>query len=684
MTNSPLAAAAAAAPSIRRDDRLPALHAPHDRMANAIRALAMDAVEQAKSGHPGLPMGAADVATVLFTRFLKFDPANPQWPDRDRFVLSAGHGSMLIYALLHLVGYEKMTIDEIRRFRQLGSITPGHPENFLTPGVETTTGPLGQGLGNAVGMAIAERHLAATFGREIVDHRTYVLVSDGDLMEGVSQEAIALAGHLKLNRLIVLFDDNGISIDGPLSLADSVDQVKRFEAAGWAATRIDGHDPGAIAEAIETAQAADRPSLIACRTVIGFGAPSKAGTEKCHGSPLGADEIKGAREKLDWSEPAFAVPADVRELWRRAGLAGQPVRRAWENRLQAMPPARRAEFERRIGGRLPMDDLAAAVRSVKEKLAAAPKEIATRSASEIALEALTAAVPEMVGGSADLTGSNNTRPKGMTVLSAADYSGRFIHYGVREHGMAAAMSGMALHGGVIPYSGTFLVFSDYCRPAIRLAALIGLRVVYVMTHDSIGLGEDGPTHQPVEHLAALRAIPNLHVFRPCDAVETIECWQLALGNAMGPSVLALTRQSLPQLRRALDDANRCAAGAYEIVPAEDAAAVSLFATGSEVSIAVAACQLLRERGISSRIVSVPCFELFRALPQAERRQIIGAAKVNVAVEAAVRQGWDEIIGADGAFVGMSSFGASAPYKELYRHFGITPEHVVEAAVGKLR
>src|SRR5229473_2415075 len=552
---SPLAAASAtAAPSATtsRDARpAEAARALHDRMANAIRALAMDAVEQAKSGHPGLPMGAADVATVLFTRFLKFDPADLAWPDRDRFVLSAGHGSMLIYALLHLLGSEAVTLDEIRRFRQLGSKTPGHPENFITPGVETTTGPLGQGLANAVGMAIAERHLAALFGGGIVDHRTYVLASDGDLMEGISQEAIALAGHLKLNKLIVLFDDNGISIDGPLSLADSVDQVKRFEAAGWAATRIDGHDPGAIAEAIETAQAADRPSLIACRTVIGFGAPSKAGTEKCHGSPLGADEIKGAREKLDWSEPAFAVPADVRELWRRAGLAGQPVRRAWENRLQAMPPARRAEFERRIGGRLPMDDLAAAVRSVKEKLAAAPKEIATRSASEIALEALTAAVPEMVGGSADLTGSNNTRPKGMTVLSAADYSGRFIHYGVREHGMAAAMSGMALHGGVIPYSGTFLVFSDYCRPAIRLAAFMGQHVIYVLTHDSIGLGEDGPTHQPVEHLAALRAIPNLHVFRPCDAVETIECWQLALGNAMGPSVLALTRQSLPQLRRAL-------------------------------------------------------------------------------------------------------------------------------------
>ncbi len=518
-----LAAASASAAQttpVRRDERAPATRARHDRMANAIRALAMDAVEQAKSGHPGLPMGAADVATVLFTRFLKFDGADPAWPDRDRFVLSAGHGSMLIYALLYLLGYEKMTIEEIKRFRQLDSITPGHPESFLTPGVETTTGPLGQGLANAVGMAIAERHLAAQFGPELVDHRTYVLASDGDLMEGVSQEAIALAGHLKLNKLIVLFDDNSISIDGPLSLADSVDQVKRFEAAGWAATRVDGHDPEAIANALEKAQASDRPSLIACRTIIGFGAPSKAGTEKCHGSPLGADEIRGARERLGWSEGAFAIPAEVREMWRGAGLAGKAAHQAWNERLRAAPAARRTEFERRIRGEVPKDRLAAAVRSVKEKLAATPKEVATRAASETALEALTAAVPEMIGGSADLTGSNNTKPKGMTVLSAADYSGRFIHYGVREHGMAAAMNGMALHGGIIPYSGTFLVFSDYCRPAIRLAALAGERVIYVMTHDSIGLGEDGPTHQPVEHLAALRAIPNLYVFRPCDAVET--------------------------------------------------------------------------------------------------------------------------------------------------------------------
>jgi transketolase len=688
MTSPKSLLAAAAVPAaqstaVRRDDRAPATRARHDRMANAIRALAMDAVEQAKSGHPGLPMGAADVATVLFTRFLKFDAADPAWPDRDRFVLSAGHGSMLIYALLHLLGYEKMTIEEIKRFRQLGSITPGHPENFLTPGVETTTGPLGQGLGNAVGMAIAERHLAAAFGPELVDHRTYVLASDGDLMEGVSQEAIALAGHLKLNKLIVLFDDNSISIDGPLSLADSVDQVKRFEAAGWAATRIDGHDPEAIFKALEKAQSCDRPSLIACRTTIGFGAPNKAGTEKSHGSPLGADEIKGARERLGWAEPAFAIPAEVREMWRSAGLAGKAAHQAWNDRLKAVPAPRRAEFERRLRGELPKDKLAGAVRSVKEKLAATPKETATRAASETALEALTAAVPEMVSGSADLTGSNNTKPKGMTVLSAADYSGRFIHYGVREHGMAAAMNGMALHGGVIPYSGTFLVFSDYCRPAIRLGALAGERVIYVMTHDSIGLGEDGPTHQPVEHLAALRAIPNLYVFRPCDGVETVECWQLALENSHAPSILALTRQNLPQLRLGFEEANRCAAGAYELVPAEKAAEVSLFATGSEVSIAVEARKLLRERGVSARVVSVPCFELLRALTAAERRNIVGTAKVNVAVEAAVRQGWDEIIGSDGGFVGMTTFGASAPYKDLYKHFGITSEQVVEAALGKL-
>jgi transketolase len=667
----------------RLADLMTSSQSQHGRMANAVRALAMDAVEQAKSGHPGLPMGAADVATVLFTRFLTFDPADPAWPDRDRFVLSAGHGSMLIYALLHLLGYEAVTIDQIKRFRQMGSITAGHPEHGHVPGVETTTGPLGQGLANAVGMAIAERHLAAEFGDGVVDHRTYVLASDGDLMEGISQEAIALAGHLKLNRLVVLFDDNGISIDGPLSLADSVDQVKRFESAGWNASRVDGHDPDAIAAAITKAQASDKPSMIACRTTIGFGAPNKAGSEKSHGSPLGAEEIKGARENLGWTSPAFEIPDDIRALWRTAGKRSQGAHQDWNKRLAALAPDTRAEFERRVTGRLPQAKLDDAVRTMKAALAAEPKDIATRNASENALGPLTAAVPEMVGGSADLTGSNNTRPKGMAALSAADYGGRFIHYGIREHAMAAAMNGMALHGGIIPYSGTFLVFSDYCRPSIRLAALMGQRVIHVMTHDSIGLGEDGPTHQPVEHLAALRAIPNVTVFRPCDTVETLECWQLALENADGPSVFALTRQALPQLRRKNDADNLCAKGAYEIAPANGKAEATLFATGSEVSLAVEAQKQLAERGVAARVVSVPSFELFRALPEAERRTIIGSAPVKVAVEAAIRQGWDEIIGSDGEFIGMSSFGASAPYKELYKHFGITPEAVSGAVLRRL-
>jgi transketolase len=657
--------------------------AQHDRMANAIRALAMDAVEQAKSGHPGLPMGAADIATVLFGRFLKFDPADPDWPDRDRFVLSAGHGSMLIYALLYLLGYDGVTIGEIKRFRQLGSITPGHPEHGHTPGVETTTGPLGQGLANAVGMAIAERHLAACFGDGVVDHRTYVLASDGDLMEGISHEAIALAGHLKLAKLTVLYDDNGISIDGPVALADSVDQVARFKAAGWAASRIDGHDPAAIAAAVAAAQRSDRPTMIACRTTIGFGAPTKAGSEKAHGSPLGAPEIEAARKNLGWSEPPFVVPADVRELWRQAGLRSQAVRAAWTGRVAALAPDVRAEFERRLRGEAAQSRLAATVREIKQKLAASPQEVATRRASEIALESLVPALPELLGGSADLTGSNNTRPKGMSVLSAEDYSGRFIHYGVREHGMASAMNGLALHGGVIPYSGTFLVFSDYCRPALRLAALMGQRVIHVMTHDSIGLGEDGPTHQPVEHLAALRAIPNLLVFRPCDIVETVECWQLAIETARSPSVLALTRQNLPQLRAGFNADNRCAAGAYELVPADGKAAVSLFASGSEVAIAAEARNLLAARGIAARVVSVPCVELFLAAPAERRQAVIGDAPVRVAVEAAVRQGWDAIIGTDGAFVGMTGFGASGPYKDLYAHFGITAAAVAAAASTKL-
>jgi transketolase len=674
---------AAAAPPERREQPVAAPTITHASMANAIRVLAMDAVEQAKSGHPGMPMGMADVATILFSRFLKFDPADPAWPDRDRFVLSAGHGSMLIYALLYLTGYEAMTIEQIKKFRQLGSITAGHPEFGHAPGVETTTGPLGQGLANAVGMAIAEKHLAAEFGHDVVNHKTYVIASDGDLMEGVSQEAIALAGHLKLGKLIVLFDDNGISIDGALSLADSVDQVRRFEAAGWAASRIDGHDPAAITLALEKAQRSDKPTLIACKTKIGFGAPTKQGSEKSHGSPLGAEEIAGTRKALGWTSAAFEVPADILKAWRSLGTHSKGAHADWNKRLATLESEKRGEVERRTRGDLPKQRLLDAARAVKEKLVAQPKEIATRAASEFVLESLIPAIPEMIGGSADLTGSNNTRIKGMKAITAADFSGRFIHYGVREHGMAGAMNGLALHGGIIPYSGTFLVFSDYCRPAIRLAALMGQRVIHVMTHDSIGLGEDGPTHQPVEHLAALRAIPNLLVFRPCDAVETAECWQLALEASSKPSILALTRQNLPQLRNRFDEENVCSRGAYEIAAPDDRADVAIFATGSEVAVAVEAARLLAARGVAARVVSVPCFELFLEQKEDYRRALIGDERVKVGVEAAVRQGWDAIIGSDGVFIGMTSFGASAPYKELYKKFGITGEGVARAALAKL-
>ena len=674
---------ATVAPAERREQPAVSPAIAHASMANAIRALAMDAVEQAKSGHPGMPMGMADVATVLFSRFLKFDPTDPNWPDRDRFVLSAGHGSMLIYALLYLTGYEAMTIEQIKKFRQLGSITAGHPEYGHAPGIETTTGPLGQGLANAVGMAIAEKHLATEFGDGAVNHKTYVIASDGDLMEGISHEAIALAGHLKLNKLIVLFDDNSISIDGALSLADSVDQVKRFEAAGWAASRIDGHDAAAINVALENAQTSDKPVLIACKTKIGFGAPTKQGSEKSHGSPLGADEIAGARKTLGWTSAPFEVPADILKAWRTAGARSKSTHAEWKARLGALDAGKRAEFERRTKGDLPKKALADAVRGIKEKLAAQPKEMATRTACEFALESLIPALPEMIGGSADLTGSNNTRIKGMKAISAADFSGRFIHYGVREHGMAAAMNGMALHGGIIPYSGTFLVFSDYCRPAIRLAAIMGKRVIHVMTHDSIGLGEDGPTHQPVEHLAALRAIPNLMVFRPCDAIETAECWQLALEAKNRPSVLALTRQNLPQLRNRFDNENICATGAYEIAGPDSRSDVSIFATGSEVAIAVESAQQLAERGVAARVVSVPCFELFLEQKEEHRRAVIGDTKVKIGVEAAIRQGWDAIIGSDGIFVGMTSFGASAPYKELYKKFGISAEAIAHAALTNL-
>lgn len=652
----------------------------HQAMANAIRSLSMDGVEKAKSGHPGLPMGAADIATVLFTRFLKFDPADPTWPDRDRFILSAGHGSMLLYALLYLTGTKGMTLDDLKNFRQMGSKTPGHPEFGHTQGVEVTTGPLGQGLATSVGFALGERIMAATFSGDLVDHHTYVLASDGDLMEGISQEAIALAGHLKLSRLIVLWDDNGISIDGPLSIADSVDQLKRFDSAGWNVTRVDGHDHDAIAAAITAAQSSDRPTLIACKTIIGYGAPKRAGTSKAHGEPLGAEELAGAKAALGLLPEPFDVPADVLHAWRDLGKRSQPVHAAWLKRLGAS--AHRAEFERRIAGKLPAG-FDQAIAELKSRLAADPQTLATRKSSEFALETITAVVPELILGSADLTPSNNTKTKNLIAISPGNFAGRYIHFGIREHGMAACMNGMALHGGLIPSGATFMVFTDYCRPAIRLSALMGLRAIYVMTHDSIGLGEDGPTHQPVEHLAALRCMPNVNVFRPADAVEAAECWELALKSATTPSVLALTRQNLPQIRSGKEPGNLSALGAYELVPAEGTARVSLFASGSEIEIAVAARTLLAARGIAARIVSVPSFELFAQQDDAYRAKVIGTASVKIGIEAAVGMGWDRLIGSDGIFVGMTGFGASAPYKELYAHFGITAEAVVQKALARL-
>ena len=650
-----------------------------NRLANAIRGLAIDGVEAAKSGHPGMPMGMADVATVLFTRFLKNDAAETHWPDRDRFILSAGHGSMLLYSLLYLTGVPGMPIDELKRFRQLGSKTPGHPENFHTKGIETTTGPLGQGIATAVGFAFAEKMLAAEFGKKVVDHFTYVLCSDGDLMEGISQEAIALAGHYKLNKMIVLWDNNGISIDGPLTLSDSVDQVKRFQACGWRAEHVDGHDQDAVAAAIERAQKSGKPSLIACKTVIGYGSPKRAGTSKAHGEPLGAEEAAAAKAKLGITGQPFEVPADVLKIWREAGTRGVGARQEWEARFAGRSQRKQDEFNRRMAGERPAK-LAKAVLAHKKALAAAPTSIATRKASELALDAIVPVMPELVLGSADLTPSNNTKAKGLVEITPKDFKGRYIHYGIREHGMAAAMNGISLHGGFVPAGGTFLIFTDYARPAIRLAALMGTSPVFVMTHDSIGLGEDGPTHQPVEHLAALRAIPNLRVFRPCDAIETAECWQIALERRTGPTVLALTRQNLPQLRDA-DTANLCAGGAYELAGAVGGPArVTIFASGSEVEIAMNARSLLNGKGVPTRVVSVPSLELFLGQSAEVRARVIGDAPVKIAVEAAVRFGWDAVIGSDGGFVGMSGFGASAPIKDLYRHFGITAEAVVETAM----
>ncbi len=650
-------------------------------MATAIRALAMDAVEKAKSGHPGMPMGMADVATVLFREHLKFDPAAPEWPDRDRFVLSAGHGSMLLYSLLYLTGYPGMTIEQLKAFRQLGSMTAGHPEFGHAPGIETTTGPLGQGLANAVGMALAERLLNARLGDGLVDHHTYCLAGDGCLMEGISHEAISLAGHLKLGKLIVLFDDNSISIDGATSLSVSDDQCARFAASGWNTMRVDGHDADAVSAAILKARSdAQKPWLIACKTVIGFGAPNKAGKSSTHGEPLGAEEIKGTREKLGWPYAPFEIPANVQAAWRGTAARGQAEHKAWTARFAKAGDAAKATLAANAGsGLAPKVDNALV--EAKGAFAADTAKRATRVWSQMTLEHLVPVMPELIGGSADLTGSNGTRTKHHTAVAPGSFAGNYVHYGVREHGMAAAMNGLALHGGIVPYGATFLVFTDYCRPSIRLSALMKQRVVYVMTHDSIGLGEDGPTHQPVEHLAALRAIPNLLVLRPADAIETAECWHIALSASDRPTVMALTRQAVPTMLRAeVSSANVSAKGGYVVKEAAGKRDITLIATGSEVGLAADAATLLANDGITAAVVSMPSFELFRAQSADYRDGVLGR-QPRVAIEAAVAQGWHEWLRPGDAFVGLSDFGASAPAGELFKHFGVTPERVAEVARG---
>jgi transketolase len=646
-------------------------------MANALRFLAVDAVQKANSGHPGMPMGMADVATVLYTRFLNFNASDPAWADRDRFILSAGHGSMLLYALLHLTGYEDFSLEELKNFRQLGSRTAGHPEYGHGAGIETTTGPLGQGIANAVGMALAERMLADRFGSDLVDHNTYVIAGDGCLMEGISHEAASFAGRLGLGKLVVLFDDNGISIDGSTDIAVNDDQLMRFGACGWDVSFCDGHDPDAIAQAINGAhEATDKPSLIACKTMIGFGSPNKAGTAATHGAPLGDEEIAATREALNWPHSPFEIPEAVSSAWRRVGAMKSAKMEAWRKRLD--DSGRKAEFERLISGTLPKDWLVS-VQDFKRKHSAEKTKVATRKASQETLDVLAEAIPELAGGSADLTGSNLTKAKSQKPVTPGDFSGSYIHYGVREHGMAAAMNGIALHGGFVPYGGTFLIFTDYCRPAIRLSALMKQRVIYVMTHDSIGLGEDGPTHQPVEHLASLRAIPNLNVYRPCDVVETAECWAASLETSSTPSVLSLSRQGLPCLRTEHTDENLSAKGGYVLAEAEAKRAVTLIASGSEVEIAMQACDQLKAEGISAAVVSMPCLDKFEEQSQEYRDQVIHPDTPVVVVEAAIEQSWGKYIGRNGKFVGMSTFGASAPANELYEHFGITTQNVVNAA-----
>ncbi len=646
-------------------------------LANAIRALSMDAVQAANSGHPGMPMGMADVATVLFREFLKYDPSQPKWADRDRFILSAGHGSMLIYSLLHLTGYAAPTIGDIANFRQLHSPCAGHPENFELAGVETTTGPLGQGLAMAVGMAIAERHLNAHFGTDLVDHRTWVIAGDGCLMEGVNHEAIGLAGHLNLGRLIVLWDDNKITIDGAVSLSSTEDIRARYAATGWHVVSCDGHDMADVRRALTEAVADPRPSLVACATKIGYGAPNKAGTSGVHGSALGTDEVAASRDYLGWTAAPFVIPDDIAAEWRKAGARGAEPRAAWENRLASH--ANKAEFLRRMAGDLP-DGFS--LEAYIDGLIAAPQKVATRKASEAALGAINDLLPETVGGSADLTGSNNTKTQSTGPLTRDDYAGRYIYYGIREFGMAAAMNGMALHGGVIPYGGTFLVFSDYCRGAIRLSALQRARVVYVMTHDSIGLGEDGPTHQPIEHVQSLRMIPNLDVYRPADVVETAECWELALKDTSGPGLLALTRQNLPQLRTVRSE-NLSAKGAYRLRAATADRKVVLIATGSEVEIAVQIAEALEAQGIGADVVSMPCTSLFDGQDAAYRAGILPSGVLRVSIEAGTTFGWERYTGLDGLRFGIDTFGASAPIEALYPYFGLTAANITPQILAAL-
>ena len=647
-------------------------------LANAIRALSMDAVQAANSGHPGMPMGMADVATVLFKDYLKFDPKAPKWADRDRFVLSAGHGSMLIYSLLHLTGYARPTIEDIANFRQLGSPCAGHPENFELAGVEATTGPLGSGLATAVGMAIAERHLNAQFGDDLVDHRTWVLAGDGCLMEGINHEAIGLAGHLNLGRLIVLWDDNKITIDGAVDLSSSEDLRARYAATGWHVVSCDGHDVADVRRAIDEALADPRPSLVACATKIGYGAPNKAGTSGVHGSALGEAEVAAAREFLGWSAEPFDIPEDIAAAWQAIGAKGGDAHAAWADRLGSN--AQKEEFERRMAGELPAGF---SLDAYIDTLIANPQKFATRKASELTLGAINDLLPETLGGSADLTGSNNTKTKSTGPLTKDDYSGRYVYYGIREFGMACAMNGMALHGGVIPYGGTFLVFSDYMRGGIRLAALQQIRAIHVLTHDSIGLGEDGPTHQPIEHVMSLRMIPNLDVYRPADIVETAECWELALKDADGPSVLALTRQNLPQLRTEKAGENLSARGAYRLKAATAERKVVLVATGSEVEIAVATAALLEEQGIGADIVSMPSWAHFDAQPQAYKDDLLPHHVLRASIEAGTTFGWERYVGIAGLRFGIDTFGASAPAEVLYDHFGLTAAKIAPQIVAAL-